>query len=66
MKISPVRISAEVQARIKPPTIALVMREPNKVNEYDIIKINMRRNPSGADSEMYKLKIVTFEHGQPE
>ena len=26
----------------------------------------MRQNPSDADSEMYELKIVTFEHGQPE
>ena len=26
----------------------------------------MRQNPSDADSETYKLKIVTFEHVQPE
>ena len=26
----------------------------------------MRRNLYGANSETYKLKIVTFEHGQPE
>ena len=26
----------------------------------------MRQNPSDADSETYKLKIFTFEHGQSE
>ena len=26
----------------------------------------MRRNPSYTASEFYKLKIVTFDHGQPE
>ena len=26
----------------------------------------MRQNPSDVASETYKLKIATFEHGQPE
>ena len=66
MNISPVWLSAEVQARIEPPPIPLVKKEPDKVNEYDIINIKMRQNPSDADSEKYELKIVTFDHGQPE
>ena len=66
MKISPIWISAEVQKRIKPPSNHVVKKEPDKVNEYVIIKIKMRRNPSDANSETYELKIVTFEHGQPE
>ena len=57
MKISPVWISADAQQRIKPPPIPIM---------YDIINIKMRQNPSTADSETYKLKIITFEHGQPE
>ena len=28
--------------------------------------MKMRRNPSDVAPETYKLKIVTFEHGQPE
>ena len=66
MNISPVWLSAEVQARIEPPPIPLVKKEPDKVNEYDIININMRKKTSNTDSETYKLKTVNFEHGQPE
>ena len=66
MKISPVWLIAEVQAWIKPPPITLVKREPDEFNNYDIINIKMRRNPSDASSEMYELKIVTFDHKQPE
>ena len=66
MKIYPVWISEELQARIKPPPIPLVNKEPNEVNEYDIIRIKMRQNPSDANSETHELKIVNFEHGQPE
>ena len=66
MNISPACISTEVKERIEPPLIPLVKKEPDKVNEYDIINIKMRQNPSDADSEKYELKIVTFDHGQPE
>ena len=66
MKNYPAWISAEVQARIKPPPIPLIKKDPLEANEYDVIKIKMRRNPSDAASKTYKLKIVTFEHGQPE
>ena len=44
----------------------LVRKEPNEVDNYDITKINMRQNPSNAEWEMYELKIIIFEHGQPE
>ena len=66
MNISPLWISAEVQARIKPPPIPIIRKETDDVSECDIIKIKMRRNPSDADSETYGLKIAIFEHGQPE
>ena len=46
--------------------IPLGKKEPNKVNKYAIIKIKMRQNQSDADSETYKIKIGTFENGQPE
>ena len=59
-------ISAEVHARIEPPPIPLVKKGPNKVNEYDTIKIKMLQNLSDTDSETYKLKILTLEHGEPE
>ena len=66
MKISPVWIGVEVQARINPPHIPLIKKDPINIIEYDIIKIKMRRNPSKAASETYELKIFTFDHGQPE
>ena len=66
MKIYPAWISAEVQARIEPPPIPLIKKEPPESNEYAIIKIKMHQNPLDAASETYTLKIVTFEHGQPE
>ena len=66
MKTSPVWISAEVQVRIESPPILLVKKEPKKFNKYDIIKIKKRRNLSDANSETYKVKIVTFEHIGPE
>ena len=64
MNNSPVWISAEVQARIKPPTISLINKDPPEANEYDIINIKMRLNPSDAASETYELKIVPFDHDQ--
>ena len=60
MKLYIVWISAEVQARIKPPPIPLIKKETDDVSECDIIKIKMCRNPTDANSEMYKLKIVIF------
>ena len=66
MNISPVWLSAEVQARIEPPLIPLIKKYPKEVNEYDIINIKMRQNPSDVASEIYELKIVTFKHVQPE
>ena len=44
----------------------MIKKELPEANEYDIINIKMRRNPSDATSETYKLKIFTFEHSQPE
>ena len=66
MKNSLGLLSAEVQARIDLPPIPIIKKDPQESNEYDIININMRQNPSDAASEMYKLNIVTFENGQPE
>ena len=40
----------EFQARIDPPPITWIKKEPPEANEYDIIKIKMRRNPSDAAS----------------
>ena len=44
----------------------MINKDPPESNEYDIINIKMRQNPSDAVSETYELKIFTFEHGQPE
>ena len=66
MKLSPVWLSAEVQAWIKPPTIPLIKKETDDASECKIFKIKMCRNPSDANSETYELKIATFEHSQPE
>ena len=66
MKISPAWLSAEVQARIKPPLITLINKDTQEANDHDIIKIKMRQKPSDAASETYKLKIVTFKHYLPE
>ena len=66
MNISPPWISVEIQEHIKPTPILLINKDPEEVNEYDIIKIKIFQNTSVAASETYKIKIVTFEHGQPE
>ena len=66
MKNYPAQISAEVQARIEPPPILLIKKNPLESNKCDIINIKIRRNPLDAASETKKLKIVTFKHGQPE
>ena len=66
MNISPPWISAEIQEQIEPTPILLINKEPKEVKEYDIIKIKICQNPSVAASETYEMKIVTFEHGQPE
>ena len=66
MNTSPICLSAELQAWINPPPITLIKKEPDNVNEYDIIKIKILWNLSDANSETYELKIVTFEHDQPE
>ena len=58
-------LSTEVHTWIEPPPIHLVKKAPNKSNEYYTIKIKILQNLSDTDSETYKLKIVTFEHGQP-
>ena len=65
-KSTPDWISAEVQALIKPLQITPVKKITDNVSKFNIININMRWNPSDADSETYELKIVTFENGQPE
>ena len=65
MKISPVWLSAEVQARVEPLIINLIKKQTDDVSECYIIKIKMRWNPSDADSETYELNIATFENGQP-
>ena len=66
MKLSPVWISAEVQARIKTLPIPLIKKEADYVRECDIIKIKKRQDPFDANSETYDIKIATFENSQPE
>ena len=66
MRLYPVWLSAEVQARIKQPLIPLINKETENVSECDIIKINMHWDLSNANSETYELKIATFENGQRE
>ena len=59
-------MSAEVQSHIKPLPIILIKKETDDVSECDIIKVKVRWNPSDADSETYKIKIITFYHSQLE
>ena len=61
MNIFPAWLSAEVQARIEPPPILLINKDPPEANEYEILKINMRQNSSDAALETYKLNIFTFD-----
>ena len=48
MRISLAWLIAEVQAHIEPPLILMIKKDPTEANEYDIIKIKMRQNPSDA------------------
>ena len=43
----------------------LIKAEEEKEKARNIIKVKMLQNTASDASEMYKLKIVTFEHGQP-
>ena len=56
----------DVQARIEPPPISLIKATSEKAEEYNMIKINMCRDPASATSKTYELKVQTFENGKPE
>ena len=49
-------IDTNVKAGIKPPPIPLIRAVTEKVAEYNIIKIKMRRGPASATSKIYELK----------
>ena len=68
MKIhpNPNWLSADVQARIEPPSFPLIKAELEEEKLSDIIKIKIHREPASSTSETYKLKISTFEKGKPE
>ena len=57
-------LSADFQACIEPSPILLKRASPGTVKEFDIIKINMRRDPAFATSDTYELKIAKFKNGK--
>ena len=59
-------LDTNVQAHIDPPPISLIRSTTEKVEECNIIKINMRRDPAPATFDTYELKVPTFENGKPE
>ena len=59
-------LSADVQARTKPPPITIIKAELEEECASNIIKVNMGRKPALATSEKYELKMSTFENIQPE
>ena len=56
----------DVQALIKPPPIPIIREATEKVEEYNIIKIEMSRDLESATSKTYKLKVHMFNNGKPE
>ena len=59
-------LHADVQERIETLTVPLIRVEIEKVEECNIIKINMRQDPALATSKTYELKFSTFENGKQE
>ena len=59
-------LSADIQARIKPPPIPIIKLEVDDERTTNIIKVKMRRNPSSAASKTYSINMNTFDYGQPE
>ena len=59
-------IKADVKACIEPPPITMISSVTEKVEECNIIKINMRRDPASSTSKTYKLKVPTSKNGKPE
>ena len=59
-------INADVQAHTKPPSIPLIRSETENLEECNIFKIKMRRDPASATSKTYKLKFPTFKNIKPE
>ena len=53
-------ISTDVQARIKPLTIPIIILELEEELKINIIKVEMQRNPYMATSETYNTKIFKF------
>ena len=59
-------ISDDVQASIDTPTTPMTTVEEEENKARNIIKNKVCRNPVSAASENYKLKMATFDNGQPE
>ena len=59
-------LNADAQACIEPPPIPLIRLTSEKLEECNIIKIKMRRDPASATSKTYDLKFQTFENVKPE
>ena len=59
-------LNVDVQACIEPPPILLIKETTGKVEECNIIKINMRQYPASAIYDTYELKVQMFENGKPE
>ena len=59
-------INTYVQARINTPPIPPIKTISENLEEYNIIKINMRQDLASATSNTYELKVQTLENGKPE
>ena len=59
-------LNADFQAHIELLPIPLIKATSGKLEECNIIKIKMRRDPASATSETYELKFQTYENGKPE
>ena len=66
MKTSGTWLSADIQVQIEPTPIPLIKVELEEQRESNIIKVEIRRNPSQAASETYKVNMYKFDDGQPE
>ena len=58
-------ISADMQSRIKPLPISLIMLEVNDDSTTHTIKVEMQKNISSAESKTNNININTFDDGQP-
>ena len=59
-------LSFEIQAQIEPSLMPLIKPKLVEQKETNIIRVKIRRNPSQAASETYKVNISNFKDNQPE